>query len=88
MERVVKLLRVTDRIICLKMERDGVVLNVICAYGLQLECIREKKEAFWLHLDETVEKITQNERSVVGAHLNGHVGKGNNGDEECMGRHG
>ena len=25
---------------------------------------------------------------MVGADLNGHVGEGNNGDEECMGRHG
>ena len=24
---------------------------------------------------------------MVGADLNGHVGEGNNGDEECMGRH-
>ena len=44
-------------------------------------CIREEKEAFWLDLDETVEKIPKNERIVVGADLNGHVGEGNNGDE-------
>ena len=30
------------------------------------------KEAFWLDLDETVEKIPKNERVVVGVHLNGH----------------
>ena len=35
-----------------------------------------------------MEKIPKNERIVVGADLNGHVGEGNNGDEECMGRHG
>ena len=33
-------------------------------------------------------KIPKNERIVVGAYLNGHVGEGNNDDEECMGRHG
>ena len=32
--------------------------------------------------------ILKNERIVVGADLNGHVGEGNNSDEECMGRHG
>ena len=31
-DRVVELWRVTDRIICLKMELDGVMLNVISAY--------------------------------------------------------
>ena len=35
-----------------------------------------------------MEKIPRNERILVGADLNGHVGEGNNGDEECMGRHG
>ena len=64
------------------------MLNVISAYAPQLGCIREEKETFWLDLDETVEKIPRNERIVVGADLNGHVGEGNNGDEECMGRHG
>ena len=47
-----------------------------------------KKKAFWLHLNETVEKIPKNKRIVVEADLNGHVGEGNNGDKECMGRHG
>ena len=83
-----ELWRVTDRIICLKMEVDGVMLNVISAYAPQVGCIREENEAFWLDLDETVEKIPKNQRIVVGADLNEHVGKGNNGNEECMGRHG
>ena len=87
-DRVVKLWRIIDRIICLKMELDGVMLNVISAYARQVGYIREEKKTFWLDLDETVEKIPRNERVVVGADLNGHVGEGNNGDEECMGRHG
>ena len=69
------------------MELDGVMLNVISAYAPKVGCIRKEKEAFWLNLDETVEKIPKNERIVVGADLNGHVEEGNN-DEECMGRHG
>ena len=87
-ERVVELWRVTDRIICLKMELDGVMLNVISVYAPQVGCIQEEKEAFWLDLDETVKKIPKNERMVVGADLNEHIGEGNNCDEEFMGRHG
>ena len=86
-DRVVELWRVTDRIICLKMELDGVMLNVISAYAPQVGCIREEKETFWLDLDETVKKIPRNERIVMGADLNGHVGEGNNGDEKCISRH-
>ena len=70
------------------MELYGVMLNAFNAYAPQVGCIREEKETFWLDLDETVEKIPRNEIIVVGADLNGHVGEGNNGDEECMGRHG
>ena len=81
-ERVVELWRVT-----LKMELDGVMLNVISAYAPQVGCIRKEKEAFSLYLDETVEKIPKNERIVVGTDLNEHVKKSNNGDEECVGRH-
>ena len=62
---------------------------VLCLmlYVPQVGCIYEEKEAFWLDLDETVEKISKNERIVVGADLDGHVGEGNNGDEECISRH-
>ena len=87
-DRVGKFCKVTDRIICLMMELDGVMLNVISAYALQVGCIRGEKEAIWLDLDETVEKISKNKRIVEGADLNGHIGEGNNSDEECMGRHG
>ena len=71
----------------MKMELDGVMLNVISAYRPQVGCIHVEKEAFWLDLDETMEKIPKNERIVVGAGLNGHIAEVNNGDEECMGRH-
>ena len=70
------------------MELDGVMLNVISAYVPQVGCILKEKETFWLDLDETVEKIQRNERIMVIADLNGHVGEENNGDQECMGRHG
>ena len=63
--RVVEIWRVTERIICLKMELDGVILNVISAYAPQVGCICEEKETFWLYLDETVETIPKNERIVV-----------------------
>ena len=45
-DRVVESWRVTDRIICLKMELDGVMLNVISAYAPQVGCIHKEKEAF------------------------------------------
>ena len=71
-DMVVELWRVTGRIICLKMELDGVMLNVISAYAPQVGFIREEKKTFWRNLDETVKKIPRNERIVAGADLNRH----------------
>ena len=55
-DMVVELWRVTDRIICFKMELGGVMLNVISAYAPQVGCIREEKEAFWLDLLTSTQK--------------------------------
>ena len=51
-------------------------------------CDEEEKEAFWADLEEVVEKIPRDERLVIGADLNAHVGEGNTNDEEAIGKHG
>ena len=48
----------------------------------------EEKNDFWEDLDELIESISTEERIVLGADLNGHVGEGNIGDEEIMRRYG
>ncbi|KAK3548161.1 hypothetical protein QTP70_004840 [Hemibagrus guttatus] len=51
-------------------------------------CELEEKERFWSELDEVMESIPTDERVVIGADFNGHVGDGNTGDEEVMGKFG
>ncbi|KAK3561927.1 hypothetical protein QTP86_019049, partial [Hemibagrus guttatus] len=51
-------------------------------------CELEEKERIWSELDEVMESIPTGERVVIGADFNGHVGKGNRGDEEVMGKFG
>ncbi|KAK3552217.1 hypothetical protein QTP86_005984 [Hemibagrus guttatus] len=51
-------------------------------------CELEEKERFWSELDEVMESIPMGERVVIGADFNGHVGEGNTGDEEVMGKFG
>ncbi|KAK3567278.1 hypothetical protein QTP86_016087 [Hemibagrus guttatus] len=72
----------------LKLEIEGVMLNVVSGYAPQVGCELEEKERFWSELDEVMESIPTGERVVIGADFNGHVGEGNTGDEEVMGKSG
>ncbi|KAK3521359.1 hypothetical protein QTP70_003438 [Hemibagrus guttatus] len=80
--------RVSDRVMSLKLEIEGVMLNVVSGYAPQVGCELEEKERFWSELDEVMESIPTGERVVIGADFNGHVGEGNTGDEEVMGKFG
>ncbi|KAK3507807.1 hypothetical protein QTP70_000875 [Hemibagrus guttatus] len=56
--------------------------------SVKVGCELEEKERFWSELDEVMESIPTGERVVIGADFNGHVGEGNTGDEEVMGKFG
>ncbi|KAK3565343.1 hypothetical protein QTP86_006571 [Hemibagrus guttatus] len=71
-----------------ELEIEGVMLNVVSGYAPQVGCEIEEKERFWSELDEVMESIPTGERVVIGADFNGHVGEGNTGDEEVMGKFG
>ncbi|KAK3569104.1 hypothetical protein QTP86_022133, partial [Hemibagrus guttatus] len=83
---VLEVKRVSDRVMSLKLEIEGVILNVVSGYAPQVGCELEEKERFWSELDEVMESIPTGERVVIGADFNGHVGEGNTGDEEVMGK--
>ncbi|KAK3556662.1 hypothetical protein QTP70_011926 [Hemibagrus guttatus] len=85
---VLEVKRMSDRVMSLKLEIEGVMLNVVSGYAPQVGCELEEKERFWSELDEVMESIPTGERVVIGADFNGHVGEGNTGDEEVMGKFG
>ena len=86
-ESVLEVKRVSERLMAMNMEVKGSILNVVSAYAPQVNNSMEKNN-FWKNLDGLIESISKEERIVLGADLNGHVGKGNIGDEEIMGKYG
>ena len=87
-ESVLEVKRVLDRLIAMKLEVNGSILNIVSAYTPQVNYSMEEKNDFWEDLDGLIESISTEERIVLDADLNGHVGEGNIGDEEIMGRYG
>ncbi|KAK3548972.1 hypothetical protein QTP70_022655 [Hemibagrus guttatus] len=85
---VLEVKRLSDRVMSLKLEIEGVMLNVVSGYAPQIGCELEEKERFWSELDEVIESIPTGERVAIGADFNGHVGEGNTGDEEVIGKFG
>ena len=85
-ESVLEVKRVSDRLMAMKVEVYGSILNIVSAYAPQVNNSMEEKNDFWEDLDGMIESISTEERIVLGADLNGHVDEGNIRDEEIMGR--
>ena len=84
-ESVLELKRMSDRLMAMKLEVKESILNIVSAYAPQANNIMEEKNNFWKDLDGLIENVSKQEVIILGADLNGHVGKGNIGDEENNG---
>ena len=88
-ESVLEVKRVLDRLMATKQEVKGSILNIASAYAPQVYNSMEEKNYFWEDLDGLIEiSVSKEERIILGADLNEHVGEGNIGDQEIMGRYG
>jgi len=85
---VVEVKRQSDRIMHMKLDYNGCMINIISAYAPQTGCDEEEKDKFWEDMDNAIVSVSTEERVVIGADLNGHVGEGNAGCEDVMGKHG
>ena len=63
------------------------MLNIVSAYAPQVNNRMEENNEFQKHLDGLIESVLKQERVVLRADLNRHVGKRSIGDEEIMERY-
>ena len=87
-ESVLEVKRVSDRLMDIKLEVNGSILNIVSAYAPRVNNSMEEKNYFWEDLDGLIKSISTEDRIVLGADFNGHVREGNIGREEIMGRYG
>ena len=85
---VTEVLRKNDRIMRLKICCGGEEMNIISAYAPQVGCTEEEKNHFWREMDGVMQVLGEHERVVVGADMNGHVGRENDVIGRVHGGHG
>ena len=85
---VLEIKKVSDRLLVIKLEVKRSILNIVSAYAPQFNNSMEEKNDFWEDLDGLIESVSKQERIVLGADLNGHMGEGNIRNEEIMGSYG
>ena len=87
-ENFLEVKRVSDRLMAMKLEVKESILDIVRAYAPQVNNSMEEKNDFCEDLDGLIKSVPKQESIVLGADRNGHVGKGNIGNEEIMGRYG
>ena len=86
-DKILKVDIISDRIFNVRLAYGNSVLNVISAYAPQVGCPQEEKSQFYEHLEQIMRNIKPGEEIIIGANLNGHVGRDKSGFEQENGGH-
>ncbi|XP_066971908.1 craniofacial development protein 2-like [Macrobrachium rosenbergii] len=84
-KKVVEVKRVNDRLLKIPIIIEDKVTNIIAAYAPQVGCQEQEKELFGQEFEAV---IREEERLIIGADMNGRVGKRRDGYKEVHGGHG
>ena len=63
-ESVLEVKRVSDRLMAMKLEVNGSILNIVSPYAPQVNNSMEEKNDFWEDLDGLIGSVTKEERIV------------------------
>ena len=76
---VTEVKREGDRLMVLRLVYGDCPINIVSAYAPQTELPEEVKEEFWVDMERVIEGLAMEERVIVGADLNGHIGTSSEG---------
>ena len=82
---VIKVNRVNDRLMCIKIALCKNIINIVSAYAPQQGSQEEEKEAYRELMWDYLSNIPDSEAVIIGADLNCHVGERENGFEGIHG---
>lgn len=85
---VAEVTRHNDRLMSVKVIVHGTVLNVVSGYAPQTGCTQQEKDTFIEDVEALVRGIPANEKVIIGADMNGHVGVNTAGYEGVHGGYG
>ena len=85
-ENVFEVVRVSDRIILIRVTIGKTVFVFVCVYAPQANLSDFEKDRFYQELQSTVAKIPASEQLLVCGDWNGHLGSQSTGFEEVHGR--
>ena len=84
-EKVFEVVRVSERIILIRMTIGKTVFVFVCVYAPQANLSEFEKDRFYKMLQYTVAKIPASEQLFVCGDWNGHIGSQSTGFEEVHG---
>ena len=82
---VTEVKREGDRLMVLRLVYGDCPINIVSAYAPQTGLPEEVKEKFWVDVERVIEGLAMEERVIVGADLNGHIGPSSEGVERIHG---
>lgn len=84
-DKLVQVKRRSERVMNIKLSEGKTTLSVISAYAPQVGCEEADKDQFWSELEDELNSVPENEKAIIGADLNGHVGRDRRGVERWHG---
>ncbi|GJV91045.1 aminopeptidase M1 [Tanacetum coccineum] len=78
-DKVVQVIRISDRIMLVSLVIEEETINVISAYAPQVGLGEAEKKNFWDSLDDLVRVCSTTQQLIIAGDLNGHIGENADG---------